>query len=104
MLSKDCTLEAVSAEQYRKDLIQDSFINGLSSPVIRERLLEKDELSPQQTYEFATALHRAQQQSSAYSISKESDRLSKQEEPSLPEVVAVTNSKKCYFCGKAYHI
>ena len=109
VLSKDCTLEAVSVEQYREDLIQDSFINGLSSSVIRQRLLEKDELSLQQTYELATALHRAQQQSSAYtalatSISKEPDRLSKLEESSSPQGVAVTNSKKCYFCGKAYHI
>ena len=109
LLSKDCTLEAVSAEQYREDLIQDSFINGLSSSVIRQRLLEIDELSLQLTCELATALHQAQQQSSAYttlatSISKEPDRLSKLEELSSPEVVAVTNFKKCHFCGKAYHI
>ena len=32
ILSKDCTLEAVSAERYKEDLIQDAFINGLASP------------------------------------------------------------------------
>ena len=28
---QDCTFKAVNAEQYRKDLLQDTFINGLSS-------------------------------------------------------------------------
>ena len=32
-LSKDCNLKAVSVEQYKEELVRDSFINGLSSPL-----------------------------------------------------------------------
>ncbi|XP_064093858.1 uncharacterized protein LOC135206373 [Macrobrachium nipponense] len=39
-LGKDCNLKAVSAEQYREELIRDAFINGLASPMIRQHLLE----------------------------------------------------------------
>ena len=41
ILSKDCTLEAVSAERYKEDLIQDAFINGLASPVITPTFARK---------------------------------------------------------------
>jgi len=41
----------VSAEQYREELIRDSFINGLSSQGIRQRLLEKDDLSLEAAYD-----------------------------------------------------
>ena len=39
-LSKDCAFKAVSADKYREEMIRDSFINGLSSALIRQRLLE----------------------------------------------------------------
>ena len=85
ILSKDCSLEAVTAEQYREDLIQNAFNNGLSSSVIQQRSLEKDELNLQQTYELAFSLNRAQQQSSAYaslaaSVPKETASAPTQEE------------------------
>ena len=44
-LSKDCNLKTVSAEQYKEELVSDSFINGLSSPLIRQRLLENKTLT-----------------------------------------------------------
>ena len=31
-LSKDCNLKDVTADQYREELVRDSFINGLSLP------------------------------------------------------------------------
>ena len=108
ILSKDCTLEAVTAEQYREDLIQDAFTNGLSSSVIRQRLLEKDELNLQQTYELASSINRAQQQSSAYAslaafVPKETASAPSEEEL-LPSCSAAGNSaQKCYFCGEVYH-
>ena len=43
-LSKDGKFKAVTAEQYREELIRDAFINGLFSPAIRQRLLESDTL------------------------------------------------------------
>ena len=63
LLSKDCTFQAVSAEQYREKLIRD----GLNSQGIRQRLLEKDDLSLGAAHEQAYSLERAQQQSSIYS-------------------------------------
>jgi len=67
LLSKDCTFQAVSAEQYREELTRDAFINRLNSQGIRQRLLEKDDLSLETAYEQAYSLKRAQQQSSTYS-------------------------------------
>jgi hypothetical protein len=43
-LSKDCDFKQVTADQYREQQIRDSFINGLLSPLIRQRLLENNEL------------------------------------------------------------
>ena len=39
-LSKDCNLKMFTAEQYREELVRDSFINGIASPLIQQRLLE----------------------------------------------------------------
>ena len=57
----------MSAEQYREELIRDSFINGLNSQGIRLRRLEKDDLSLEAAYEQAYSVERAQKQSSVYS-------------------------------------
>jgi len=42
-LAKECTFGAVSADEYQAELTRDAYINGLSSPFIRLRILEKDE-------------------------------------------------------------
>ena len=55
-LSKYCKFKAVTAEQYREELIRDTFINGLFSPAIRQRLLESDTLSLQTAYNKANSL------------------------------------------------
>ena len=36
---------AVTAQEYRDELTRNCFINGLSSPYIRQRLLENDNLN-----------------------------------------------------------
>ena len=43
-LSKDCNFKSVSAEKNGEDFIRDSFINGLQSKGIRQRLLENKAL------------------------------------------------------------
>ena len=45
VLSKDCNIQPVTAEEYRKELVYDAFINGISSGVIPQRLLENSELA-----------------------------------------------------------
>ena len=57
----------MTAEQYREDLLRDGFINGITCTAIRQRLLEKDDLTLDAAFEQAFSLDRAQQQSSSYS-------------------------------------
>ncbi|XP_068212661.1 uncharacterized protein [Palaemon carinicauda] len=49
-LGKDCNFKSVSSEQYREELIRDAFINGLATPMIRQRLLENKTLDLQAAY------------------------------------------------------
>ena len=65
-LSKHCGFTAVTAEAYRAEMIRDSFINGLTSNYIRQRLLENSELSLDRAYEIAHTLHTAQKNSELY--------------------------------------
>ena len=53
LLSKDCQLRDVTAEEYRNELVRDAFINGIQSHSIRQRLLENNELSVDQVFEKA---------------------------------------------------
>ena len=69
-MSKDCTFRNVTAQQYREELVRDSFINGLSSAVIRQRLLENDELCVDRAFELADNLDRAYQQAVSLNTSQ----------------------------------
>jgi len=62
-LAKECSFADVLAAVYREVLTRDSFINNLSSSSIRQRLLEKDNLTLVQAYELADNVDRAQRQS-----------------------------------------
>jgi len=62
-LAKECSFDDVSAAVYREKLTWDSFISNLSLSSIRQRLLEKDNLTLVQAYELADSLDRAQRQS-----------------------------------------
>ena len=55
-LAKECIFGAVTADKYRAELTRDAFINGLSSPFIRQKILEKDELTLVQAVELAHGL------------------------------------------------
>ena len=62
-LAKDCTFSAVTANEYREEMIRDSFINGLASPSIRQRILEDDNLTLTRATELADTLDRSYRQS-----------------------------------------
>ena len=122
-LSKDCTFRAVSAEQYRGELVRDAFINGLASAAVRQRLLERDDLTLEAAFEQAYSLERAQQQSSSYSINVAASNVLLQRqrsansaagadigsaydlvsEPPPHGLAATVENKRCYFCGRPYH-
>ena len=123
-LSKDCTFRNFTAQQYREELVRDSFINGLSSALIRQRLLENDELSVDRAFELAHNLDRAYQHAvslntyqtpsagyqAATAIPLKKSTLTKQSSEKFKdksEIFAASKKKiqrKYYFCGGPMHI
>ena len=55
-LAKDCDFRDVTAAQYRDDMVRDSFIGGILSNNIRQRLLERKTLSRKEAYELALTI------------------------------------------------
>ena len=55
-LAKDCQFKDVTAAQYRDELMRDSFINGIVSSDIRQRLLENKTLTMREAYEQAVTI------------------------------------------------
>ena len=68
-LSEDCNFEAVSAEKYWEEMIRDAFINGTSSPLIRQKLLENKTMDLQTAFAQAPAFDIAQRNSEARTLS-----------------------------------
>jgi hypothetical protein len=114
-LSKDCNLKNVTAEQYREVLVRDSFINGLLSPLIRQRLLENSQLDLKTAFDQANALDLAQKNAEAYAMpSIPTAAAAAVAIPSAEQTVEVPESnnnplastftpKKCFFCGNSIH-
>ena len=71
ILSKDCQTKAATAEVYRQELIQDSFINGIQLQHIRQRLLENVTLTLAEATTQARALEIAQKTSDSYNNPKD---------------------------------
>ena len=109
ILSKDCGLRNVTAEEYRNKLVQDAFINGLSSQSIRQRLLENDQLSVTPAFDNACFLRTAQGHSEAYLTKTEVAAVVPESSNDYPvdsrmkeNALRSTSrsSKTCYFCGQ----
>ena len=121
-LSKDCKFKAVSAEQYRDEMLRDAFINGLLSPEIRQCLLENDKLTMDSAFDKASSMDVAQRNASAYSspVSHVAAASAPPPPPQSPppqalesgttelSSLAATHPRKqfkCYFCGGgSYHV
>ena len=71
-LAKPCqfTLPATNAE-YANEYIRDAFISGISSPTIRQRLLEENKLSLSEAFEKARSIEVAQSNSQIYHSSSQ---------------------------------
>ena len=106
-LAKECIFAAVTAEEYRAELTRDAFINGLSSPFIRQRILEKDELNLVQAVELADGLDRAQKQ--AVQMGRETVMTVPESDPhvtfrlSQDCSLSAFTKRKCLFCGGKLH-
>ena len=74
-LAKDCDFKNVTAAQYRDDLVRDSFITGIISAEIRQRLLEHKSLTMINAYEQAVTIDDAKRDNRLFCKSpSESDR------------------------------
>lgn len=120
-LGKDCNFQAVTANQNRDDYIRDSFINGLQSNAIRQRLLENETLTLQTAFDQARALESAQKQSASYSTNpymlnaaesipgnpRKQDSITSLDTSTSSSIeestTAATTKTTCYFCGNEKH-
>ena len=66
LLSKDCDLKAVTAEEYRNELVRDAFINGILSHSTHQRLFETNRLTVNQAFDKACSFRTVQRHSEAY--------------------------------------
>ena len=107
-LTHDIEFRDVTAAQYRDDLIRDSFINGIQSSEIRQRLLEHKTLSMEGAYEIAVTIDNAKRDNQFFCNSSEevpialnAINMEVESEFSDDQRVAAMSSKKsvCYRCG-----
>ena len=118
-LSKNCQFTAVTADVYRQEYIRDAFINGLNSNIIRQRLLENNNLTLTEAFQQARTLELAQKQSDSYTsssmgavaavgpnISANLEQPLQHLMPQESQVAAInhkTHGDKCWFCYLARH-
>ncbi|XP_076823227.1 uncharacterized protein LOC143469419 [Clavelina lepadiformis] len=117
ILSKNHQCKDVTGEQYRKELSRDAFINGLSSPSIRHRLLENTTFSLESAVNHVNALDMAIKNASPYSttcssastnpqslhIRNEIGDQGEQLNEKATYIAASLEKKKCYFWGYNFH-
>ena len=68
-LSKECNFRAVTAQAHQEEAVRDSFINGLKSSSIRQRILEEmGTVTLQQVWEKARSMETAQKNAESYNL------------------------------------
>nr|XP_039256281.1 uncharacterized protein K02A2.6-like [Styela clava] len=110
-LSKDCNFQNVSAKEYQNEYIRDSFIRGLNSSWIRQRLLENKKLTLDEMVDQAKSLETAVRNSQSYAINENTSvgavpstiQSNNFDVGSLPDNAAMTIRSKCIFCGNSRH-
>ena len=75
-LAKDCDFKDVTAAQYKDDMIRDSFINGISSSEIRQRLLEHKTLTMKQAFDQAVTMDDAKRDNRVFLTNPTAESLS----------------------------
>ena len=129
-LAKDCSFTNVTAQIYQDEYVRDSFINGLRSNYIRQRLLEVDKLDLDTAFKNARALEVAQKSSESYQnpvpscATTDTKRCNSDSDQTQPSTAAAFRStrpysnrsqstqgftppfqsnSRCYYCGGRYH-
>ena len=121
ILARDCDFKDVTADIYQQEAIRDSFIAGIRSSYIRQRLLENDNINLDTAFTTARSLEIAQKNSETYNsigscaaTNPTSSKPLPDSGPSEPLVAAsraVNNNNnkyyqsnsRCYFCGNSRH-
>ena len=109
-LAQDCNFRADTGVQYKQKMIGNAFINSLTSPGIRKRLLEHRELNLETAVEKARAMESVQKNCEYYSQSQDIIRSSlsaatlqkKKSETKDPgcEIIAVQPSSTFHVASK----
>ena len=111
-LSKDCNYRSTIAVLYREESIRDAFITGLTSGLIRQRLLENKTLDLKTMFDQARLLKSAARSSESYSVqpppfnaavppvSKAPDPPT---DPATLAAASVMLGQKCFYCGYSRH-
>ena len=115
-LARDCNFNNVSANQYQEESIRDVFVSGLSSPIIRQRLLERHTLSLTDAIDCALTLDTARINAELYEpinqfpINAVNLPLDSQQtdnsQPSTRDSAATSlrfSNQTCFFCGNTKH-
>ncbi|XP_046407451.1 uncharacterized protein LOC124172088 [Ischnura elegans] len=108
-MSKDCEFQAVTADKYKDEYIRDSFIRGLKSSRIRERLLENTNVTLEKAHDQARSLELAELHSASYLNTADStpvaaaDHIEDSPEDTTTTSAALVRSEKCFFCGNKRH-
>ena len=125
-LSKDCNFKDVTAEQHRQGYVRDSFVSGIRSKEIRQKLLEDTSLSMEQVFDRARTLRTAHTNAESFSSSSFSpvasttvnplnntnnqfeltmgtDDTLHELETSLAATYPQQNSQSCFHCGHPRH-
>ena len=108
-LSKDCDFKAVDANTHRDQYIRDSFIAGLQSSTIRQRLLEDNKTGLDDIYIQARSLEHAHQnmqafqpsnhQFSANAITSDKDSQNKSGNENSSDNKSYNKGEYCWNCG-----
>ena len=70
ILAKDCDYANVTAVEYKKEAVLQSFVQGLEDPYIRQRIVEKDVVDLEGALESAEILKRAKTDANCYESEK----------------------------------
>ena len=107
LLARDCEFKAVTADTYSNEAISDSLIAGLASPIICQRMLEKESLSLNEAVNLARSLDAAQRNAEEYMLLVTPPNLtaaSTETTASITETcVASYLGQPCFICGGRRH-
>ena len=84
-LSKECDWRDVTTKQYEEELVRDAFITGLTSPAIRQRLLENENLNLTTAVNQARALDAAHRNSQKFALLRHAAAYATADTPSSGE-------------------